>query len=76
MSILQASDKSRSMALILCIIGFIGVAGIHRFYAGKVGTGILFLLTGGLFGLGTIYDLIKIATNTFTDALGNPITRD
>jgi len=76
MGILQASDKSRSMTLVLCIIGFFGIGGIHRFYAGKVGTGILFLLTGGLFGLGTIYDLIKIATNTFTDALGHPITRD
>ena len=76
MSIMQASDKSRSLTLILCIVGFLGIAGIHRFYTGKVGIGLLFLFTGGLFGLGTIYDLIKIATNTFTDSLGLPVTRD
>ena len=38
------------------LLTFLGLLGIHRFYIGKVGTGILYLLTGALFGVGIIYD--------------------
>jgi len=76
MSIMRTSDKSRSLTLVLCIVGFFAIGGLHRFYVGKVGTGLLFLITGGLFGIGTIYDLVRIGTSTFTDALGNPVTED
>ena len=60
--------------LLLCI--FVGGAGIHRFYAGKIGTGVLYLFTGGLFGIGWLVDLIKIATGKFTDKNGNVIQRN
>ena len=43
-----------SLAWIL--LTFLGVFGIHRFYLGKWGTGILYLVTLGLFGIGLIYD--------------------
>lgn len=65
------SKKSWTTTLLLAI--FLGELGIHRFYAGKVGTGILWLLTGGLFGIGWVVDIIMICTQTFTDKQGNQI---
>jgi|TARA_B110000240_G_C13252268_1_gene347972 TM2 domain-containing membrane protein YozV len=41
---------------VLWIVGFLGVFGLHRFYMGKIGTGILYLCTFGLFFVGVIYD--------------------
>lgn len=49
-----AGPKDYSLAWIL--LTFLGVFGIHRFYLGKWGTGILYLLTLGVFGIGLIYD--------------------
>lgn len=59
------SSKNWLAALLLCI--FLGGLGIHRFYVGKVGTGILMLLTAGGFGIWLIIDLIMIAVGSFTD---------
>ena len=39
------------------LLSFLGILGIHRFYMGKIPTGALYLLTGGLFTLGILYDL-------------------
>ena len=50
------------LALICFFLGFLG---IHRFLAGKIGTGVLYLFTGGLLGIGIIYDLIMILTGKF-----------
>ena len=61
----DVSEKSRTVTLLLCI--FLGYLGIHRFYAGKAGTGVLWLLTGGVFGIGWIVDIIMVATGNFTD---------
>jgi TM2 domain-containing membrane protein YozV len=42
------------------LLTFLGLFGIHRFYLGKVGTGILWLLTGGLLGIGLLYDFLTL----------------
>ena len=65
------SASSRWVALLLCI--FLGGLGVHRFYVGKIGSGIVYLLTGGVFGIGWLVDLIMIACGSFTDASGAPL---
>ncbi|KQO18651.1 TM2 domain-containing protein [Paenibacillus sp. Leaf72] len=65
------SDKSFVAAILLCF--FLGSFGIHRFYAGKVGTGILMLITLGCFGIWTLIDLIMIICGAFKDSEGREI---
>ena len=69
-----SSSKSKNTALLLCF--FMGVFGIHQFYVGKTGKGILYLLTGGLFGIGWLIDLFTIAENKFKDSNDLPLTGD
>ena len=64
------SPYNRDTVMFLCIIGFLGLSGLHRFYVGRWKGGVLFLLTGGLFGIGTIIDLVKICQNKFEDEDG------
>ena len=70
----SVSSFKRTWALVLCAVGMSGFpAGLHRFYAGKIGTGILWFLTGGMFLIGQIIDLILIITGQFKDRYGKPI---
>lgn len=68
------SDKNWLATLLLCL--FLGGIGVHRFYVGKVGTGILQLVTLGGCGIWTLIDLIMIITGNFTDKNGNKITNN
>lgn len=69
----SASDKRILPAFLLCF--FFGVFGVHRFYVGKVGTGIVQLLTFGGLGIWALVDLILILCSAFTDDRGNKITQ-
>ena len=61
--------KKRWLAFFLCL--FLGLFGIHRFYVGKAGTGIIWMFTGGMLGIGWLIDLIMIASGSFYDKGGN-----
>ena len=64
----DCSPKSKVVALIICI--FFGEFGIHYFYVGRIGKGLLYLFTFGLFGIGWFIDIIRIACGTFRDQQG------
>ena len=65
---MEGSQKNGVVCLLLCF--FLGCLGIHRFYVGKMGTGVLMLITLGGFGIWALIDLIMIIIGKFTDASG------
>lgn len=65
------SQKSKMTALLLCI--FLGGFGIHRFYVGKIVSGIIWLLSFGLFGIGWLVDIVLILIGSFKDSRGLPL---
>ncbi|WP_433302093.1 TM2 domain-containing protein [Actinoplanes sp. CA-030573] len=65
--------KSWIATLLICF--FLGSLGIHRFYVGKVGTGILMLITFGGLGVWTLIDFIMIAVGKFSDKDGLALAR-
>ncbi len=67
------SPKSQLAVILLCL--FLGGFGVHRFYVGKYGTGILMLLTLGCLGIWTLIDFIFAVIGKFTDANGLPVQR-
>ncbi len=54
----SGAGKSQIVAFLLCL--FFGLLGVHRFYLGYSGMGVLYLLTGGLFGIGWLIDLLLL----------------
>lgn len=67
------SKKTMTAAALLCF--FLGTFGLHRFYVGKIGTGILMLITFGGFGIWTIIDFVRIIVGSFKDKQGLPLAR-
>lgn len=64
-NVYNARRKDPQIILITCLIGFIGIAGIHRFLLNQAGMGVLYLLTAGLCVIGIIVDLINYRDLTF-----------
>jgi TM2 domain-containing membrane protein YozV len=65
------SPKGFVPTILLCF--FLGTFGIHRFYVGRIGTGILQLLTLGGLGIWALVDFIMVVTGNFKDGQGLPI---
>ena len=65
------SNHSKMTLAIICF--FLGVIGIHRFMVGKIGTGVLMIITLGGCGIWALIDFIVILTGGFTDSDGNKI---
>ena len=68
----MATEKRILPAGLLCF--FLGVFGAHRFYVGKIGTGLLQLVTLGGLGIWMLVDLIMLVSGEFRDKEGNRIT--
>jgi TM2 domain-containing membrane protein YozV len=52
--------KSKGVAYLLWFVGVFGWLGLHRFYLGKIGTGIIWILTFGVGGFGSLFDLFTL----------------
>ncbi len=65
------SEKGFVPTVMLCF--FLGALGVHRFYVGKIGTGIVQLLTLGGLGIWALVDFIMVVTGNFKDGQGLPI---
>jgi len=70
---ISSSQQDWLVALLLCF--FIGVIGAHRFYVGKIGTGLLMVFTLGGLGIWTFVDLILIIVGKFKNKDGEVLSR-
>lgn len=67
----MTSDKNKDTALIMCIFG--GWFGLHQYYVGNIGKGLLYTFTFGLCMIGWFLDTIKIPLGSFRDNVGAPL---
>jgi TM2 domain-containing membrane protein YozV len=70
-----ATQTEKRVLPLFLLFFFLAWLGVHRFYVGKIGTGILFLLTFGGLGIWWIIDLILIVTGNFRDKQGAKIAQ-
>ena len=69
---MDKSPKNNVTAFLLCF--FLGFLGVHRFYVGKIGTGILQIVTLGGLGIWSFIDLILIICSKFKDKEGRTLS--
>lgn len=73
MSTIAVSEKSRLAVSLFAF--FLGVFGVHRFYLGKIGTGIAMIFTLGGFGIWMLIDFIMAVSGQMRDKDGRLITK-
>lgn len=71
-----ANMEGKSFTVTLILALFLGYLGVHRFYTGHTGIGIIQLITIGGCGIWSLIDIIMIISGSYTDAQGNPLTRN
>ncbi len=71
---MSEDNKAMSKIVMALICWFGGILGIHRFILGHTGIGVLMLLTGGVCGILTIVDLIRILTGSLKYADGRELS--
>lgn len=64
-AVYRSRRRDPVLLLILALVGLLGIAGIHRFFVGQIGMGILYVLTAGLCFIGTIVDMINYKNFAF-----------
>ena len=72
--IFATGPHGKSWGVLFLLVFFAGFLGVHRFYVGKFGTGIVQLLTFGGLGFWVLWDFIQICRGRFTDVEGRAIT--
>jgi len=70
------SKKKRKTAIVLCVLCFFGIGGLHRFYTGRIVSGIIHFCTFGYCFIGCILDLRELTNDRFTDSKGLPLIKD
>ncbi|MCR4315139.1 MAG: NINE protein [Planctomycetes bacterium] len=70
------AESERSWLVALLLVLLVPGLGVHRFYTGHIGLGIIYLITCGGLGIWWIIDIILIATGSYTDVDGKPLRRD
>lgn len=71
---LMALDSEKRIVPALLLCGLLGVFGAHRFYVGRIGTGLLQLLTLGGLGVWVLVDMVLLITGAFRDGEGDRLT--
>lgn len=64
--------ENPTLELVLCI--FLGIFGVHKFYEGKTGLGLVYLFTGGLFGIGWMIDIVILFIAVLNEKPSKPVT--
>ncbi len=72
----QVSPYYRWHCFGLAMLWWAGLGGLHRIYVGKTFSGVVYLLTWGLFGIGQLFDVIRLLSGQFHDGENRPILLD